>query len=88
MNLQTFTYNTFLRHGKSFIEPAIIHKWKESQNGIFQEQQPPNGIKLGGDMRADSPGKSIVIIIIIVFVFHMYFHGYTEYMCKQSMLSS
>ena len=32
MELQPFQYDTFHRHARSFIEPAVIHHWKTLQD--------------------------------------------------------
>ncbi|XP_039675650.1 uncharacterized protein LOC120570981 isoform X8 [Perca fluviatilis] len=58
MNLQIFQYDTFRRHARSFLEPAIIHKWKTDQQHLFQKLQHGGKIGVSGDMRADSPGHS------------------------------
>ncbi|XP_042588995.1 uncharacterized protein LOC122138752 [Cyprinus carpio] len=58
MQLQIFTYETFRRHCRSFLEPAIIHKWKSDQQKLFQKFRQSGNIGLAGDMRADSPGHS------------------------------
>ncbi|XP_042582175.1 uncharacterized protein LOC109084638 [Cyprinus carpio] len=58
MNLKMHTYDAFRRHAKTYLEPAIIHKWNEDQNlQLHYLSQNKNAI-LGGDMRADSPGHS------------------------------
>ena len=57
MNLQLHSYNTYRRHAKAFIEPAIIHTWNSSQREMLSQPQPETGMILGGDMRADSPGN-------------------------------
>ncbi|XP_063048719.1 uncharacterized protein LOC134445189 isoform X3 [Engraulis encrasicolus] len=57
LNLRSIGYTTFRRHARTYLEPAIIHKWHQ-----FQEEQwkdlSQHKVKLGGDMRADSPGHS------------------------------
>ncbi|XP_026130139.1 uncharacterized protein LOC113110263 [Carassius auratus] len=58
MQLQIFTHETFRRHCRSFLEPAIIHKWKSDQQKLFQKFRQSGNIGLAGDMRADSPGHS------------------------------
>ncbi len=32
MKLQLFRYETFRRHARAFIEPAVIHRWKVTQS--------------------------------------------------------
>ncbi|KAL1260280.1 hypothetical protein QQF64_008107 [Cirrhinus molitorella] len=58
MNLQIHNYNTFRRHARMLLEPAIFHKWKMDQQAMFQQLQPQGKIALSGDMRADSTGHS------------------------------
>ncbi|XP_039644212.1 uncharacterized protein LOC120551100 [Perca fluviatilis] len=55
MRLQIFLYDTFRRHARMFMEPAIVHTWRESQEVMLQ-QLSQDKVILGGDMRADSPG--------------------------------
>ncbi|XP_063073829.1 uncharacterized protein LOC134464290, partial [Engraulis encrasicolus] len=57
LHLQTFQYDTFRRHARFYIEPAIITKWKESQDAMMLRLREGRAI-VGGDMRADSPGHS------------------------------
>lgn len=56
MRLQIFLYDTFRRHARMFIEPAIVYTWKKSQEEMLQRLSEGNKAILGGDMRADSPG--------------------------------
>ena len=55
LHLQMFEYDTFRRHARSYIEPAIVAKWKETQDGMLLRLMEGKVI-VGGDMRADSPG--------------------------------
>lgn len=55
MKLQVFQYDTFRRHARTYIEPAIVTKWKASQDDMLLRLREGNAI-IGGDMRADSPG--------------------------------
>ncbi|XP_039512565.1 uncharacterized protein LOC120467989 isoform X2 [Pimephales promelas] len=57
MRLQMFQRNTYRRHARLYIEPAIVHKWKSMQDGIMEKLKAQKSI-LGGDMRADSPGHA------------------------------
>lgn len=56
MRLQMFLYDTFRRHARMFVEPAIVHTWKRSQEVMLQQLSQDEKVILGGDMRADSPG--------------------------------
>ncbi|XP_026080665.1 uncharacterized protein LOC113057435 isoform X2 [Carassius auratus] len=58
MELKIHQYVTFRRHCRSFLEPAIVHKWRSEQRKIIQKLQEGGKIALSGDMRADSPGHS------------------------------
>ncbi|XP_063046055.1 uncharacterized protein LOC134440057 [Engraulis encrasicolus] len=58
MNLQLFCYETFRRHARAFIEPAILHHWKVMQDTTLERLTQEGNVILGGDMRADSPGHS------------------------------
>ncbi|XP_034084827.1 uncharacterized protein LOC117554483 isoform X2 [Gymnodraco acuticeps] len=57
MQLEIIGYGTFRRHAKSYLEPAIIHKWNTDQQQNFDNLQQQGG-KVAGDMRADSPSHS------------------------------
>ncbi|XP_057217923.1 uncharacterized protein LOC130571156 [Triplophysa rosa] len=58
MELQIFQYDTFWRHCRSFLEPAVVHKWRSEQQKMFHKLQQGGTIAVAGDMRADSPGHS------------------------------
>ncbi|KAK7929311.1 hypothetical protein WMY93_005706 [Mugilogobius chulae] len=58
MKLQVHQYDTFRRHSRLFLEPAIYHKWKTDQQLFLEELKKKDKIAVGGDMRADSPGHS------------------------------
>ncbi|KAG1953552.1 hypothetical protein F2P79_010041 [Pimephales promelas] len=58
MQLRICQYNTFRRHCRIYLEPAIVHKWKTEQRNIIQKLQERGKIAVSGDMRADSPGHS------------------------------
>nr|XP_033933776.1 uncharacterized protein LOC117441864 [Pseudochaenichthys georgianus] len=58
MNMQLCKYNTFRRHARMFIEPAIVSYWQKSQEGMLQKLHAEEKVIVGGDMRADSPGHS------------------------------
>ena len=61
MRLQIFLYDTFRRHARMFVEPAIVHTWRKSQEVMLQQLKDDKVI-LGGDMRADSPGIFLEMI--------------------------
>nr|XP_054597846.1 uncharacterized protein LOC107391876 isoform X2 [Nothobranchius furzeri] len=57
MHLQNISYTTFRNHANSYLQPAVIHTWQQ-----YQEEElrilSQKRVKVGGDMRADSPGHS------------------------------
>ena len=62
MQLQIFQYDIFRRHARTFIEAAVIHQWKTSQDVMLQQRlSEEEKVILGGDMRADSPGIYILL---------------------------
>ncbi|XP_043110508.1 uncharacterized protein LOC122356107 isoform X2 [Puntigrus tetrazona] len=58
MKLHVYQYDTFQRHCRNFLEPAIVHKWKSEQRNIIQKLQDRGKVTVAGYMRADSPGRS------------------------------
>ncbi|KAL1004808.1 hypothetical protein UPYG_G00050880 [Umbra pygmaea] len=58
MQLRTHNYDSFRRHARTYLEPAIIHSWTEWQTTKLQMLSEANSVILRGDMRADSPGHS------------------------------
>ncbi|XP_057201463.1 uncharacterized protein LOC130561273 isoform X2 [Triplophysa rosa] len=58
MRLQVFRYNTFRSHARMYIEPAIVCKWKNWQDGMLHQMRQKEKVILGGDMRASSPEHS------------------------------
>ncbi|XP_063058184.1 uncharacterized protein LOC134451634 [Engraulis encrasicolus] len=58
MNLKMLSYETFQRHARMYIEPAIVHKWRTTQDGLLAELSQQHLIHLRGDMRTDLPGRT------------------------------
>ncbi|XP_063058166.1 uncharacterized protein LOC134451587 [Engraulis encrasicolus] len=58
MNLKMLSYKTFQRHARMYIEPAIVHKWRTTQDGLLAELSQQHLIHLRGDMRTDFPGRT------------------------------
>ncbi|XP_052464668.1 uncharacterized protein LOC128021464 isoform X1 [Carassius gibelio] len=58
MKLHLFKYDTFRRHARMCIEPAIVYKWRNWQDEMLQLLAQREKVIVGGDMRADSPGHS------------------------------
>ncbi|XP_001921592.2 uncharacterized protein [Danio rerio] len=58
MKLHIFKYNSFRRHARLCIEPAIVHKWRNWQSEMLEQLSRRENVIVGGDMRADSPGHS------------------------------
>ncbi|XP_039652637.1 uncharacterized protein LOC120556890 [Perca fluviatilis] len=49
-------YQAFRKHAKTYLEPAIVWKWKRAQQVELQRLSQQSKVIIGGDMRADSPG--------------------------------
>ncbi|XP_059181029.1 uncharacterized protein LOC131959829 [Centropristis striata] len=58
MHLKSYNCGTYRRHAKSFLEPAIVHKWKTEQDAVLQQLSLEQRVVAAGDMRADSAGHS------------------------------
>ncbi|KAM4620361.1 uncharacterized protein ACJ7VT_007047 [Polymixia lowei] len=58
MHVKVFQYDTFRRHARMFLEPAIIYKWNRAQEVMLQRLSQDQKVIVGGDMRTDSPGHS------------------------------
>ena len=59
LNCHTISLNTFFRHQKQYLQPAISTVWKSQQLALvssLKDQQKK--LTLSGDGRADSPGHS------------------------------
>ena len=50
MQLQLFQYDTVRRHARAFIEPAVIHHWKTSQDVMLQRLSQEDKVIVGGDI--------------------------------------
>ncbi|XP_049324303.1 uncharacterized protein LOC111195039 isoform X2 [Astyanax mexicanus] len=57
MHLRNISYTAFRRHANSYLEPAVVYKWRQYQETELQFLSQRK-VKIGGDMRADSPGHS------------------------------
>ncbi|KAK1888925.1 Replicase polyprotein 1ab [Dissostichus eleginoides] len=52
MHLQIFPYDTFRKHARSFLEPAVVYKWKVDQHNLLQQLHQGFGkVAVGGDMQ-------------------------------------
>ena len=59
LNCCTINGETFFRHQKKYLQPAIELLWNRQQQTILQEFKTTNTpIVVAGDGRADSPGHS------------------------------
>ena len=59
MNVAAIALSTFHQHQKYYLHPAVSTLWKEFQNNYFdQKTKQGDGLVLGGDGRADTPGHS------------------------------
>ncbi|XP_054650468.1 uncharacterized protein LOC129191284 [Dunckerocampus dactyliophorus] len=59
MNVQMYNYDTFRRHARNLLEPAINHKWRKDQQTLFHILKQESSIAVSGAMRADTPGHSV-----------------------------
>lgn len=69
MQLQIHSYKQFRVHCCSFIEPAVLHKWKTDQAAILQRLSQDGSAILGGDMRADSPGNFLIFHVTMKYYY-------------------
>ncbi|KAJ4928945.1 hypothetical protein JOQ06_004567, partial [Pogonophryne albipinna] len=51
MHLQIFPYDTFRKHARSFLEPAVVYKWKVDQHNLLQKLHQGGKVTVGGDMQ-------------------------------------
>lgn len=58
MNLQIHQMDTFRRHSRMFLEPAINHEWKQHQERLFDELKEKREVALGCDLKPYSPAHS------------------------------
>ncbi|XP_072321146.1 uncharacterized protein [Eucyclogobius newberryi] len=56
INLQIHQLDTFRKHSRMFLEPAICHNWRRHQETIFDEMQERRELPVAGEMRARPPG--------------------------------
>ncbi|XP_031172133.2 uncharacterized protein LOC116061900 isoform X1 [Sander lucioperca] len=54
--VRSMRYQAFGKHAKTYLEPAIVWKWKRAQQVELQSLSQQSKVIIGGDMRADSPG--------------------------------
>jgi len=60
MNVCGISYQTYLKHQREIIQPAVHQLWKKEQQHIFDNVKASSNSELtvAGDGRADSPGHS------------------------------
>ena len=56
--VRTISEPTYFQHAKSYLDPCVFYTWKRLQADIIQKLSQSEGVTLGGDMRADSPGHN------------------------------
>ena len=61
MHVKMITHRTFRKHASMYLEPAIIYTWKKEQEEVLRQLSQGDKVIAGGDMRADSPGKIIIV---------------------------
>ncbi|KAK7912855.1 hypothetical protein WMY93_013066 [Mugilogobius chulae] len=58
INLQIHHLDTFKKHSRMFLEPAICHNWKLHQKTVFDDLREQRQLPVAGEMRARPPGPS------------------------------
>lgn len=56
LRVKTITERRYHQLAKSHLNPTILYKWQTHQTELIQSLSQKEGVSLGGDMRADSPG--------------------------------
>lgn len=57
LKVQCFSRQTYHKHQKNYLIPAVINMWKEEQEQLIQSlHNLEGGVVLSGDGRSDSPG--------------------------------
>jgi len=93
MKLHLFKYDTFRRHAQMCIEPAIVHKWRNWQDGMLQLLAQREKVIVAGDMRADSTGTLLDKFTLLkkkrfpILVLHILFLLYLTHPVQSSFLT-
>ena len=59
INIASISKSTFYDHASKYLQPTVLHEWKQKQGEMFEQlSQKDDGLILGADGRADSPGHS------------------------------
>ena len=56
MHISSISKQTYYRHCREYMQPTIFWLWKFQQDQLLDFLATEEGVILGGDMRADSPG--------------------------------
>ncbi|XP_063952822.1 uncharacterized protein LOC129282890 isoform X3 [Lytechinus pictus] len=56
MNVKAITVETFMKHQREYLQPAVIRVAKKEQRKLINEIPEGEPLILGGDGRSDSPG--------------------------------
>ncbi|XP_055085196.1 uncharacterized protein LOC117388953 isoform X2 [Periophthalmus magnuspinnatus] len=59
MNLQIHQSDTFKKHSRMFLEPAICHNWSLHQERVFEELREHRELPVAGDMRVQGPSAKL-----------------------------
>lgn len=59
-NIQGLSEQSFYRHQGKLLIPTVNWQWKLEQDDLIMEAVGGGAVTLGGDMRADSPGKFFI----------------------------
>ncbi|XP_058493987.1 uncharacterized protein LOC131465383 [Solea solea] len=57
MHLRTFSRKMHQNHVDNYILPSVLHKWRSHQTSLLQELKRGPTVTLGGDIRANIPGR-------------------------------
>lgn len=49
-----------------YLEPLVIYKWKKEQVDLAKDLCEADKVIIGGDMRADSPGKESCLVMQVL----------------------
>ncbi|KAG7513654.1 hypothetical protein JOB18_013274 [Solea senegalensis] len=57
MHLRTFSRKMHQNHVDNYILPSVLHRWRSHQTSLLQELKQGPTVTLGGDIRANIPGR-------------------------------
>lgn len=63
-----FPKDTFNQHVRMFLEPTIIHKWKNDQQTLIQDLRQKRKVAVAGYMKTDPAGEESNVINSLLLV--------------------